>query len=207
MASLETKHPRRDYVEDGYVARSRSDELAGPNYECWITEQCRDVSAQVLAAAAAAVETETEIARGEGFENEFVPSMDTDDDDENEAARVQNKTEQFDDEFTTRETPRGVDLVLERANRLRNIRQELAQQAQTQRLEDQASTTMAADNVRCDVVSIQSLSRSIVISVLIVFACVAPSTLFCRCCFGVLSSIAFQLSIIIFLLTGGNGTE
>ena len=136
------------------MARSRPDALAGPNYECWITEQCRDVSAQVLAAAAAATATvEPDIARGEGFENEFVPSMDTDDDDDDEAARVQNKTEQFDDEFredekepyraggvTTLETP---DPVLERANRLRNIRQELAQQAQTQRLEDQASSTMA----------------------------------------------------------------
>ena len=150
------------------MARSRLDELAGPNYECWITEQCRDVSAQVLAAAAAAVETETEIARGEGFENEFVPSMDTDDDDDEdenevEAARVQIKREQFDDEFREEEkepyraggvtTLETSDPVLERANRLRNIRQELAQQAQTKLLEDQVSSTMAADNVRCDVVS------------------------------------------------------
>lgn len=38
----------RDYLEEGFVARSRAEEVRGPNYEVWITRSCVDVSAQVL---------------------------------------------------------------------------------------------------------------------------------------------------------------
>ena len=37
-----------DYVRDGYVAASRSSEMEAPNYECWITQGCSDVSSRVL---------------------------------------------------------------------------------------------------------------------------------------------------------------
>lgn len=43
--------PEHDYLEDGFVARSRDQELAGPDYEVWITRSCEDVSAQVLEVA------------------------------------------------------------------------------------------------------------------------------------------------------------
>ena len=39
----------RDYLEEGFVARSRDEEVRGPNYEVWITRACVDVSEQVLA--------------------------------------------------------------------------------------------------------------------------------------------------------------
>ena len=38
----------KDYVKDGFVARSFQEELVGPNYELWITKSCVDVSDQVL---------------------------------------------------------------------------------------------------------------------------------------------------------------
>jgi len=41
--------PPRDYVKDGFVSRSRTEELPGPNYEVWITKSCVDVSDRVLA--------------------------------------------------------------------------------------------------------------------------------------------------------------
>ena len=37
-----------DHVKDGFVARSRAEELAGPDYEVWITRSCEDVSERVL---------------------------------------------------------------------------------------------------------------------------------------------------------------
>lgn len=37
-----------DYLADGFVSRSREDELAGPDYELWITRLCEDVSDRVL---------------------------------------------------------------------------------------------------------------------------------------------------------------
>ena len=40
----------KDYVQDGFVSKCREEELHGPNYECWITKKCVDVSDQVLAA-------------------------------------------------------------------------------------------------------------------------------------------------------------
>ena len=40
----------RDYLRDGFVARERSAELRGPDYEAWITRSCEDVSAQILPA-------------------------------------------------------------------------------------------------------------------------------------------------------------
>ena len=39
----------RDYLEEGFVARSRAEEIRGPNYEVWITRECVDVSARVVA--------------------------------------------------------------------------------------------------------------------------------------------------------------
>jgi len=38
----------RDYVEEGFVAGGREEEIRGPNYEVWITEKCDDVSSRVL---------------------------------------------------------------------------------------------------------------------------------------------------------------
>ena len=38
-----------DYLEEGFVARSRVEEVQGPNYEVWITETCEDVSEAVVA--------------------------------------------------------------------------------------------------------------------------------------------------------------
>ena len=49
-ASLDAKDDTVDYVRDGFVARSRTEEIEGPNYECWITASCLDVSEKVLAA-------------------------------------------------------------------------------------------------------------------------------------------------------------
>lgn len=40
-----------DYANDGFVARTKQDELAGPDYEVWITRTCDDVSTQVLEVA------------------------------------------------------------------------------------------------------------------------------------------------------------
>ncbi|KAH8047677.1 peptidase S46 [Aureococcus anophagefferens] len=42
-----------DYLEDGFVAKRRSDEVATESYECWITRRCEDVSAAVVDAAGA----------------------------------------------------------------------------------------------------------------------------------------------------------
>jgi len=39
-----------DYLADGFVARSREEELRGPDYEVRITQQCQDVSARMLQA-------------------------------------------------------------------------------------------------------------------------------------------------------------
>ena len=36
-----------DYLKDGFVASSRSDELTGKDYEVWITRSCVDVSDQL----------------------------------------------------------------------------------------------------------------------------------------------------------------
>ena len=38
----------RDYVSAGFVARSKAEEIAGPDYEVWITRSCEDVSEEVL---------------------------------------------------------------------------------------------------------------------------------------------------------------
>ena len=38
----------RDYLRDGFVARCREEEVAGPDYEVWITRSCEDVSAEML---------------------------------------------------------------------------------------------------------------------------------------------------------------
>ena len=80
-----------DYVKDGFVARSLSEEIEGPNYECWITEACLDVSQKVLESVA------------------------------------------------------SVSDPLERANTIRNVRQEIAQAAQ-----EEAKTQ--SGGTRCDVV-------------------------------------------------------
>ena len=40
--------PEQDHLETGFVARSRGEELAGPDYEVWITRGCEDVSLRVL---------------------------------------------------------------------------------------------------------------------------------------------------------------
>lgn len=45
QASLDLE---RDYVEEGFVSRSRGEELVGPNYEVWITKSCVDVSEKVV---------------------------------------------------------------------------------------------------------------------------------------------------------------
>ena len=45
-----------DYVEEGFVARTRTEELQGPNYEVWITKSCRDVSEQVVSVIASEVD-------------------------------------------------------------------------------------------------------------------------------------------------------
>lgn len=37
-----------DYLANGFVARSRESELAGPDYEVWITRSCEDVSERML---------------------------------------------------------------------------------------------------------------------------------------------------------------
>eukprot|EP00928_Gymnodinium_smaydae_P064302 TRINITY_DN4767_c0_g5_i1.p1 TRINITY_DN4767_c0_g5~~TRINITY_DN4767_c0_g5_i1.p1 ORF type:complete len:717 (+),score=99.52 TRINITY_DN4767_c0_g5_i1:53-2152(+) len=37
-----------DYVKDGFVAKTRSQEVQGPDYEVWITRSCEDVSEAVL---------------------------------------------------------------------------------------------------------------------------------------------------------------
>lgn len=37
-----------DYLANGFVARERSQEIAGPDYEVWITRSCQDVSGRVL---------------------------------------------------------------------------------------------------------------------------------------------------------------
>jgi hypothetical protein len=47
-ASIDAASGDVDYVRDGFVAASRSAEIEGPNYECWITKGCADVSARVL---------------------------------------------------------------------------------------------------------------------------------------------------------------
>lgn len=38
----------KDYLANGFVARSRSEELAGPDYEVWITRSCDDCSESIL---------------------------------------------------------------------------------------------------------------------------------------------------------------
>jgi len=50
QASLDSKE---DYVEEGFVSRSRSEEVVGPNYEVWITKSCVDVSEKVVAVLSA----------------------------------------------------------------------------------------------------------------------------------------------------------
>ena len=47
-ASIDASDEAIDYVRDGFVARSLEEEIEGPNYECWITEACVDVSSKVL---------------------------------------------------------------------------------------------------------------------------------------------------------------
>jgi hypothetical protein len=47
QASLASKEGH-DYVEEGFVASSRTDELQGPNYEVWITRSIKDVSDAVV---------------------------------------------------------------------------------------------------------------------------------------------------------------
>ena len=42
-----------DHSENGFVARSQAEELAGPDYEAWITRSCDDVSDKILEAARA----------------------------------------------------------------------------------------------------------------------------------------------------------
>ena len=41
-----------DYLKDGFVARSREDELMGKDYEVWITRSCLDVSDSLKEACA-----------------------------------------------------------------------------------------------------------------------------------------------------------
>ncbi len=83
-----------DYVRDGFVARSLKQEIEGPNYECWITEACLDVSDTVLESISG-----------------------------------------------------GTLDPLERANTIRNVRQEIAQAAQ-----EEASSAAESGGTRCDVV-------------------------------------------------------
>jgi len=47
QASLLSEN-KEDYVKNGFVSKSREDEIRGPNYEVWITKSCVDVSDQVL---------------------------------------------------------------------------------------------------------------------------------------------------------------
>lgn len=51
QASLQSSGAH-DYVEEGFVARTREEELKGPNYEVWITKSCEDVSEQVVSVIA-----------------------------------------------------------------------------------------------------------------------------------------------------------
>jgi hypothetical protein len=44
----------KDYLKDGFVARSRSDEVPAPGYECWITRSAVDVSGAFASALAEA---------------------------------------------------------------------------------------------------------------------------------------------------------
>jgi hypothetical protein len=95
-ASIDASDEAIDYVRDGFVARSIADEIEGPNYECWITEACVDVSDKVL------------------------------------------------------ESVEGGDLdPLERANKIRDVRQEIAQVAQEA---SSSSDGTQAGGIRCDVV-------------------------------------------------------
>ena len=91
-ASIDASDEAIDYVRDGFVARSLEDEIEGPNYECWITEACLDVSEKVL---------------------ESVADADLD--------------------------------PLERANKIRDARQEIAQSSQE-------SASSGGGGIRCDVV-------------------------------------------------------
>jgi hypothetical protein len=94
-ASIDATDDTIDYVRDGFVARSLGDEIEGPNYECWITEACLDVSDKVL---------ENVVEGGDG-------DLDP----------------------------------LERANKIRDVRQEIAQAAQE-------SSAGEEGGIRCDVV-------------------------------------------------------
>lgn len=47
-AVRQTSSVEHDYLTDGFVARSRSEELKGPDYEVWITRTCEDVSERML---------------------------------------------------------------------------------------------------------------------------------------------------------------
>jgi len=40
--------PQNDYLRDGFVARTKEEEIAGPDYEVWITKACLDVSDRML---------------------------------------------------------------------------------------------------------------------------------------------------------------
>jgi hypothetical protein len=98
-ASIDATDEAIDYVRDGFVARSLGDEIEGPNYECWITEACVDVSDTVLESVVA--------VDGSG-------DLDP----------------------------------LERANKIRDARQEIAQAAQ----EDSTAGAGEGGGIRCDVV-------------------------------------------------------
>ena len=106
QASLQTKGVK-DYVRDGFVSKSREEELEGPNYEVWITKRCVDCSDQVLAA-------------------------------------INKCDDTVDAAISEKEDP-----LLERANRIRNIMQEIAQQNQ----KDLMSKEDGEDGTkyRCDV--------------------------------------------------------
>ncbi len=90
-ASIDASDEAIDYVRDGFVARSLEEEIEGPNYECWITEACLDVSDKVL---------------------ENLEDLDP----------------------------------LERANKIRDVRQEIAQSAQ------ESASDGKGGGIRCDVV-------------------------------------------------------
>jgi len=145
-----TKDIDLDYVRDGFVARSLQDEIVGPNYECRITERCVDVSSQVLDSIVTSSTTsmDNQKKKNEHFDNEF-KTIDTDTDDD--------KEETFDDEFIDDEEKKDneedsdsdID-PLERANKIRNAMQEIAQEAQTKQQQDDGSA--ASGNIRCDVV-------------------------------------------------------
>ena len=100
QASLQSKSGK-DYVEEGFVARDRSEELKGPNYEVWITKSCRDVSQDVVS----------------------VISSETD--------------------------------PLVRANRVRDIMQDIASQAQKEAVsggsESESENDSSSSGIRCDV--------------------------------------------------------